>query len=83
MKQRKTKFVKASITRLVKTLRTPVFPKALRRLRLNPGKAAPGTKLPKRDNTASKSRDIRKDRGPRRTKTTHNPKLLFHICALL
>jgi hypothetical protein len=83
MKQRKTTFVKASITRLAKTLRTPDFPQTLHRPRLNARKAAPGPKPPKRDNPASKSRDIREDRGTRQMKTTHNPKLLFHMCALL
>jgi hypothetical protein len=59
----------------------PVFQKTLHQLRPSPGTAAPKSK--KWDNTFSKSRDTREDRGTREMKTKHNAQTLFHICALL
>jgi len=80
MNQRKTKFMKASLTRLAKTLQTPVFPQTLHRLRLNPKAATPSPKSQKRDNTFSKSRDTHEDRGTRQMKTTHNSQTFFRMC---
>jgi hypothetical protein len=53
---------------------TPVFPKTLHRARLpvEPSKPA------KRDNTFSKSRDVREDRGERQAKTANNAQSLPH-----
>jgi len=57
----------------------PVFPQTLHRVRLRPGKAAPGSKPQKRDNVFSKSRDTREDRGMRQAKTSHNSKSFFRV----
>jgi hypothetical protein len=43
--------------------KTPVFPKTLHRLRANPKASISSPKSKKRDNTFSKSCDMRKDRG--------------------
>jgi len=51
---------------------TPVFPKAIHELRVNPGTVTPGAKPKKRDNIFSKSRDSREDRGERQMKTSQN-----------
>ena len=51
---------------------TPVFPKSLHHLRDNPQETTPAAKPKKRENTFSKSRDTREDRGTRQMKTTHN-----------
>ena len=40
---------------------------------VNRKEATPSPKPPKRDNTFSKSRDIREDRGTRQAKTTPRP----------
>jgi hypothetical protein len=56
---------------------TTVFPQTLHRLRPNAKAAAPSAKPQKRDNTFSKSRDTREDRGTREIKTSHNPQTLF------
>jgi hypothetical protein len=40
--------------------------------------AANSAKSPKRENTFSKSRDLREVRGTREMKTTHNPQTLPH-----
>jgi hypothetical protein len=69
----------ASIIDLAGAFQTPVFPQMLHRVRPRPGKATPGQKSPKRDNTFSKSRDTREDRGMRQAKTSHNSKTFFHI----
>jgi len=62
MKRPKSKFTA--------TVQTPVFPKTLHQFR--PVKAAPAAKPQKRENTFSKSRDTREDRGTREMKTSHN-----------
>ena len=55
---------------------TPVFPKKPHRKRPDPVKAVPNPKPEKRDNTFSKSRDIREDRGSRQMKTSQNAQTL-------
>ncbi len=74
----KTKTVNALLNKAALELQTPVFPKTLHRLRL--AVAAASKKQPKRDNTFSKSRDAREDRGERQMKTSHNPRTLPHGC---
>jgi hypothetical protein len=54
--------------------KTPVFPKTLHEPRPTPAT----TKPQKRENTFSKSRDTREDRGTREMKTTHNAQTLPH-----
>ena len=44
----------------------------------NPKSATTSPKPQKRDNTFSKSRDTREDRGTRQMKTTHNSQTLPH-----
>jgi len=83
MKPRKSKPVKASITKLAKTARTRVSKNSLHRLRLNLKAASASLKPQKRDNISSKSRDMREDRSTRKIKTTRPSKLLFRICAML
>jgi len=57
---------------------TPAFPKTLHQLRPNPKAATPTPKRQKRENTFSKSRDTREDRGTREMKTTHNAQTFPH-----
>ena len=45
---------------------------------VNRKKVAPSPKPLKRDNTFSKSRDTREDRGTRQAKTTHNSQTFSH-----
>lgn len=45
----------------------------------NPKAAIPNPKSQKRDNTFSKSRDTREDRGSRKMKTTHSPQTFQHV----
>ena len=52
---------------------TPVFPQTLHRLRVKPAAIPKGGLTVKRENTFSKSRDIREDRSERQIKTSHNP----------
>jgi hypothetical protein len=59
------------ITKFAATVQTPVFPKTAHQFRPVP-KASVSPKPPKRDNTFSKSRDVREDRGIREMKTSHN-----------
>jgi len=59
-------------TKVLESSQTPVFPQALHHVRARVGKAAPSPKPKKRDNTFSKSRDLREDRGTREMKTSHN-----------
>jgi hypothetical protein len=70
--------MKTSSPKLAKELQPPVFQKTLHRLRSNP-KAVAGSKSEKRDNTFSKSRDTREDRGERQMKTTHNSQTFPHV----
>jgi len=58
--------------------KNPVFPKALHGLRSNSEDAIASAKPSKRENTFSKSRDTREDRGTREMKTTHNPQTFPH-----
>ena len=83
MKQRKPKSVKASVTKPVKTPRTPASQKLLQRLRLNLNAARSSPKSQKRDNIFSKSRDPRKNRGTRKAKTLRPTKLLSRVCVML
>jgi hypothetical protein len=62
--------MKAASPKRVDATQTPVFPKTPHRLRPNPDSAT--TKLKKRDQIFSKSRDEREDRGTREMKTSHN-----------
>lgn len=57
---------------------TAFFPQALHRLRPNPSPVA-SVKPPKRDNTFSKSRDTREDRGARQMKTSHHMQTFPHV----
>jgi hypothetical protein len=68
--------MKPSITQLVATPQTPVFPKTLHTLRPDSDAATPKNR--KRDNIFSKSRDMREDRGTRELKTTHNEQTFPH-----
>jgi hypothetical protein len=63
--------MKRPITKFAATVQTPVFPKTAHQFRPAPVKATTA-KPPKRDNTFSKSRDVREDRGTREMKTSHN-----------
>jgi hypothetical protein len=62
--------MKKTIPTFADIVQTPVFPQTLHQFR--PPKAAANPKPPKRDNTFSKSRDLREDRGIREMKTSHN-----------
>jgi len=62
--------MKAPISKFAAILQTPVYPQTLHQFR--PVKAATNPPPPKRDNTFSKSRDVREDRGTRAMKTTQN-----------
>ena len=57
---------------------TNVFPQPLHHVRLRAKEAAANQKPQKRDNTFSKSRDTREDRGARQMKTSHNPQTFTH-----
>ena len=58
---------------------TDVFPQTLHRVRPRVKKeTVPGAKGQKRDNTFSKSRDTREDRGARQMKTMHNSQTFPH-----
>jgi hypothetical protein len=76
--------MKAAIGKPAAMPQSPVFPQTLHRLRLNPNAAAKAasskSKVQKRDNTFSKSRDTREDRATRQMKTTHNSQTLFRAC---
>jgi hypothetical protein len=63
--------MKKPITKFAATVQTPVFPKTAHQFRPAPESTA-SPKPPKRDNTFSKSRDVREDRGTREMKTSHN-----------
>lgn len=63
--------MKKPITKFAATMQTPVFPKTAHQFRPAPASTA-SPKPPKRDNTFSKSRDVREDRGTREMKTSHN-----------
>ncbi len=65
------------ITTFATILQTPVFPQTLHQFRPDP-KAAASPKPSKRDNTFSKSRDLREDRGIREMKTTQNEQTQPH-----
>jgi hypothetical protein len=76
--------MKPAIVKPAATPQTPVFPQTLHRLRANANAvaktAASNPKSQKRDNTFSKSRDIREDRATRQIKTKHNSQTLFRAC---
>jgi len=67
--------MKEPVAKFVAILQTPVYPQTLHQFR--PPKAAVSPKPPKRDNTFSKSRDTREDRGIRQMKTSRNDQT-FH-----
>ena len=63
--------MKKPITPFEAIVQTPVFPKTAHQFR--PVPASPlKPKQPKRENTFSKSRDVREDRGTREIKTSHD-----------
>jgi hypothetical protein len=70
--------MKTSSSKLAKKPQPPVFQKTLHQLRANSMVAATGSKSEKRDNTFSKSRDTREDRGTREMKTSHNSQTMPH-----
>jgi len=63
--------MKKPITTFAAVVQTPVFPKTAHQFR-PVSKTSANPKPPKRDNTFSKSRDAREDRGTREMKTSHN-----------
>ena len=63
--------MKKPISKFAATLQAPVFPKTAHQFRPVP-ESTVIPKPPKRDNTFSKSRDVREDRGTREMKTSHN-----------
>ena len=67
--------MKAPISKFAAILQTPVYPQTLHQFRAP--KAAANPKPPKRDNTFSKSRDTREDRGIREMKSSQNDQT-FH-----
>jgi hypothetical protein len=70
--------IKPRLTKLAATPQTPPYPKTLHRLR-PPAKAIVADSKPaKRDNTFSKSRDTREDRGARQMKTAKNSQTFPH-----
>jgi hypothetical protein len=71
--------MKTSSAKPVGKPQTPVFQKTLHRLRPDPKAAVVNSKSGKRDNTFSKSRDTREDRGERQMKTTHNSQTFPHV----
>jgi hypothetical protein len=71
-------YMKASKIKAADTAQTPVFDKMLHRVRTRPKKGAPNSKLPQRENTFSKSRDTREDRGARQMKTEHSSQTFPH-----
>jgi hypothetical protein len=75
---RKTKFMKATNSKLAATPQAIVFPQTLHRVRILSKKPAASPKPQKRDNIFSKSRDTREDRGERQIKTSHNPQTFPH-----
>jgi hypothetical protein len=78
MDKRKAKAMKASTSKPEEAPQTPVFPKTLHQVRQRGTATTPNPKSQKRDNTFSKSRDTREDRGARQMKTTHNPQTFSH-----
>jgi hypothetical protein len=71
--------MKAANPKLAEKPQPPVFHKTLHRLRANPNAAAASSKSEKRENTFSKSRDTREDRGERQMKTTHDSQTFPHV----
>ncbi|MDR3455964.1 MAG: hypothetical protein P4N60_00850 [Verrucomicrobiae bacterium] len=63
--------MKPAITKFAATVQTPVFPKTMHQFR-PASESIASPKPSKRDNTFSKSRDVREDRGTREMKTSHN-----------
>ena len=74
--------MKTSNKKPAKSPQNPVFPQMLHRMRSHPDAVAGTSSLPpkprKRDNTFSKSRDTREDRGSRQMKTSHNAQTFSH-----
>ena len=62
--------MKKNIAEFAAIVQTPVFPKTAHQFRPAPEPTA-SSKPPKRDNTFSKYRDVREDRGTREMKTSH------------
>jgi hypothetical protein len=70
--------MKSPGTKLAAAAQTPVFPQTPHRLRPNAVPVTPAVKAAKRENTFSKSRDTREDRGTREMKNTHNSQTMPH-----
>jgi len=74
--------MKASAKKTATPPQTPVFPQTLHRVRPHADavakSAGPAPKPHKRENTFSKSRDTREDRGERQMKTTRSPQTFPH-----
>jgi hypothetical protein len=68
---------KHPITTFATIVQTPVFPKTAHQFRPVPAVAVKA-KPKKRDNTFSKSRDTREDRGTREMKTSHDAQSFPH-----
>jgi hypothetical protein len=68
--------MKTPVSKFAEIVQTPVYPQTLHQFR--PAKAAAIPKPPKRDNTFSKSRDTREDRGARQMKTSRNSQSFPH-----
>jgi hypothetical protein len=68
--------MKPSFSKFTTSLPTPRFQTAIHK----PGGISNTTPITqKRDNTFSKSRDLREDRGTRQMKTKHNAKAFPHV----
>ena len=73
-----TSSIEASTTKLTAPVQAPVFPETPHQFRPTSTLTAPNRKPKKRDNTFSKSRDVREDRGAGQMKTTHNAQSFPH-----
>jgi len=69
--------MKMPVTPFAAIVQTAVYPQTLHQFR--PTKAAAIPKPAKRDNTFSKSRDTREDRGTREMKTSQNARSFPHV----
>jgi len=71
--------MKASKSKIVKTPKPPAFEVTVRQRGGKRGSAASNATPEKRENTFSKSRDTREDRGARQAKTSHSSQTLPHV----
>jgi hypothetical protein len=70
--------MKPAAAKFSKPPETPVFQTVIHEPAAAPKAVAPSPKSQKRDNTFSKSRDTREDRGTRQAKASSNPQTLPH-----